>query len=73
MPEPSRFPSVAFSAAEDATNKAQALGVEAQREIQKASAAARAKTGEIELYSAKYYGACTFGGLIACVGSSINV
>ena len=68
MPEPSRFPTKAFSAAEDAKGKAQALSAEAQREIQKASSAARAKTGEIELYSAKYYAACTFGGLIACVG-----
>ena len=70
MPEPSRFPAVAFSVAEETKGKASALGQEAQREIQKASSAAQAKTGEIELYSPKYYAACTFGGLVACVGIS---
>ncbi len=57
-----------WSVAEDAKSKANMLSAEAQREIQKASAAAQAKTGQIELYSAKYYAACTFGGLVACVG-----
>ena len=57
-----------WSVAEDAKSKANALSAEAQREIQKASAAAQAKTGQIELYSAKFYGVATFGGLIACVG-----
>lgn len=70
MPEPSRFPAVAFSVAEDAKSKASALGQDAQKEIQKASSAAQANTGQIELYSPKYYAACTFGGLIACVGIS---
>ncbi|KAL9612589.1 MAG: hypothetical protein Q9167_002840 [Letrouitia subvulpina] len=55
-----------WSAVDDAKTKAGALSEEAQKEIAKASAAARAKTGEIELYSLKYYSACTFGGLIAC-------
>ncbi len=57
-----------WSVTEDAKSKANALSEEAQREIKKASAAAQAKTGQIELYSAKYYAACTFGGLVACVG-----
>ena len=57
-----------WSVAEDAKSKANALSAEAQRELQKASAAAQAKTGQIELYSAKFYGVATFGGLIACVG-----
>lgn len=57
-----------WSVTEDAKNKANTLSQEAQREIKKASAAAQAKTGQIELYSAKYYAACTFGGLAACVG-----
>ena len=57
-----------WSVAEDAKSKANALSAEAQREIQKASAAAQAKTGQIELYSAKFYAVGTFGGLIACVG-----
>ena len=57
-----------WSVAEDAKSKANALSAEAQRELQKASAAAQAKTGQIELYSAKFYAVSTFGGLIACVG-----
>lgn len=57
-----------WSVTEDAKSKANALSEEAQREIKKASAAAQAKTGQIELYSAKYYAACIFGGLVACVG-----
>lgn len=58
-----------WSVTEDAKSKANALSQEAQREIQKASAAAQAKTGQIELYSAKYYAACIAGGLVACVGT----
>ena len=57
-----------WSVAEDAQSKANVLSEEAQREIKKASAAAQAKTGQIELYSAQFYAACSFGGLIACVG-----
>lgn len=72
MPEPSRFPPTAFSAAEDAKGKVQVLSEEAQQEIAKASAVARAKAGEIPLFSGKYYAACTFGGQMACVGISIT-
>jgi hypothetical protein len=36
---------------------------------EKASAKAQAKTGGIELYSGKYYAACTIGGILACVCS----
>ena len=57
-----------WSVTEDAKSKANTLSEEAQREIKKASATAQAKTGQIELYSAKYYAACTLGGLVACVG-----
>ncbi|KAK6842820.1 hypothetical protein PG987_003680 [Apiospora arundinis] len=35
-------------------------------EFDKASAATKAKTGQLELYSGGYYAACTFGGLMAC-------
>jgi len=56
----------AWSAADDVKSKAGQLSSEAQREIQKASAAAQAKAGVIELYSPKYYAACTLGGLLAC-------
>lgn len=52
---------------DDAKKKANALSAEATKEFDKASAAAQAKTGGIELYSANYYAACTFGGLLACV------
>ena len=57
-----------WSVAEDTQSKVNVLSKEAQREIKKASAAAQAKTGQIELYSAQFYAACSFGGLIACVG-----
>ncbi len=55
-----------WSAIDDAKNKASALSAEAAKEFDKASAKAQAKTGHIELYSAQYYAACTFGGLLAC-------
>lgn len=54
----------AYSTIEDKTKK---LSAEATAEFNKASQAAQAKTGKIELYSGKYYAACTFGGLLACV------
>jgi len=56
-----------WSAVDDAKNKANALSAEATKELEKASATAQAKAGKIELYSPKYYAACTFGGLLACV------
>lgn len=55
-----------WSSIDDAKNKASALSAEAAKEFEKASAKAQAKAGSIELYSAKYYAACTFGGLMAC-------
>lgn len=55
-----------WSTIDDAKGKAKALSAEAARELDKASARAQAKTGHIELYSRKYYAACTFGGLLAC-------
>ncbi len=39
----------------------------AVQSYEKASAKAQAKTGGIELYSGKYYAACTVGGILACV------
>ena len=57
----------AYSVVDDAKNKAQKLSAEAQHEFDKASGAAQAKAGKIELYTPKYYAACTFGGLLACV------
>jgi len=55
-----------WSVIDDAKNKANALSAEATKEFEKASTKAQTKVGHIELYSAKYYAACTFGGLLAC-------
>ena len=57
-----------WSVTEDAKSKANALSHEAAAELSKASSRAQAKTGEIELYSGKFYAACIVGGLAACVG-----
>jgi solute carrier family 25 phosphate transporter 3 len=57
----------AYSIVDDTKSKAQKLSAEANREIELASQKAQAKVGGIELYSGKYYAACTFGGLLACV------
>lgn len=69
-PPPSRF--TAWSAADDIKGRANALSEEAQKEIAKASSKAQAKAGAIELYSPKYYAACTFGGLLACVSGLLS-
>lgn len=75
-PEPKRTPLqarselyTAWSVVDDAKNKANALSAEATKEFEKASASAQAKAGTIELYSPRYYAACTFGGLLACVSN----
>lgn len=44
-----------WDVAEDAKNKAGQLSDAAVKEVQKASAAAQAKAGKMELYSGKYY------------------
>ena len=49
----------AWSAVDTAKDKAQELGQAAQAELAKASDKAQAKAGKIELYSGKYYLACT--------------
>ena len=64
---PTRARFSAWSAVDDVNSKAGSLSAEAQAEVSKASHAAQAKAGQIELYSPKYYAACTFGGLVACV------
>ncbi|KAG6032055.1 hypothetical protein E4U19_007760 [Claviceps sp. Clav32 group G5] len=56
----------AHSMVEDAESKAKKLGAGASKKLDKASSATQAKAGHIELYSGKYYAACTFGGLLAC-------
>ena len=60
----------AWSVVDDAKSKANTLSAEATKEFEKASAKAQAKAGHIEMYSAKYYAACTLGGLLACVSIS---
>lgn len=67
-PHPQKRPIFsAWSAADTVKDKAQQLGSEAQKEYEKASSKAQAKAGKIELYSGKYYAACTVGGILACV------
>jgi solute carrier family 25 phosphate transporter 3 len=48
-------------------SKAAQVSDQAVKEYEKASAKAQQKVGKIEMFSAKYYAACTFGGLMACV------
>lgn len=55
-----------FSVADNAREEAHKLSEEATMEFEKASALAQKKAGKIEMYSGKYYAACTFGGLLAC-------
>ena len=57
----------AWSAADTVKDKAVELTDSAAKEYSKASNKAQAKVGGIELYSAKYYAACTVGGILACV------
>lgn len=56
-----RQPFTAWSAIDDIKQKTDGLSNKAQ-----------AKTGNIELFSGKYYAACTFGGLLACVSIHLN-
>jgi hypothetical protein len=62
-----RAPFPAWSAIDDAKLKADALAKEAAREYEVASKTAQSKTGKIEPWTAKYYAACIFGGMMACV------
>jgi solute carrier family 25 phosphate transporter 3 len=63
----------AWSATDDVKNQAKVVGDKAVKEYEKASAKAQEKVGKIELFSPKYYAACTFGGLLACVSFAIHV
>src|SRR5271155_5780388 len=67
-----RTPFPAWSAVEDAKSKAGALSESAVKEFEKASSKVQAKTGGIELYSAKYYASCTLGGILACVSFALS-
>lgn len=65
-----REPFPAWSTVDDVKKKADSIAQEAAREYNIASHKAQEKAGKIELWTPKYYAACTFGGLLACV--SIN-
>lgn len=60
-------PFTAWSALDDVKTKADGIAHEASREFDVASQKAQEKTGKIEPGSLKYYAACTFGGMLACV------
>jgi solute carrier family 25 (mitochondrial phosphate transporter), member 3 len=67
-PHPQKRPIFsAWSAADQVKDKAVELSESAAKEYEKASSKAQAKVGGIELYSGKYYAACTVGGILACV------
>ena len=63
----------AWSAVDSVKDKAGQLSDEAVKEYEKASSKAQQKTGKVELYSSKYYAACTVGGILACVGISLAI
>ena len=56
----------AWSVGDEASRKATKLSDAAVAEFEKASSKAQAKVGGVELYSAKFYAACTVGGIMAC-------
>jgi solute carrier family 25 phosphate transporter 3 len=65
-----REPFPAWSTIDDVKKTADSIAQEAAREYNVASHKAQEKAGKIELWTPKYYAACTIGGLLACV--SIN-
>ena len=64
-----REPFPAWSAIDDVKKTADAIAHEAAREYNVASHKAQEKAGKIELWTPKYYAACTFGGMLACVST----
>jgi len=62
----------AWSAVEETKKATNAVTSEAAREFDLASKKAQSKTGHIEPWSRKYYAACTFGGMLACVRTSLH-
>lgn len=49
------------------SEEAKKLGKEAQKELRHASEVTQKKAGKIDMYSPKFYAACTLGGVLACV------
>ena len=70
QPKPRSDDFTIYSAVDDVKSKAGQLRQEAQAEYSKLSKEAQVKTGEIPLYSGKYFAACTIGGILACVCST---
>jgi solute carrier family 25 phosphate transporter 3 len=64
-----RQPFTAWSAVDNIKETGHKISEEVRKDYEKASQKAQGKAGKIELYSGKYYAACTFGGLLACVSS----
>jgi solute carrier family 25 phosphate transporter 3 len=56
----------AWSAVDDAKARAKHVGDVVAADMDLASEKVRGKVGGIEMHSAKFYAACTFGGLLAC-------
>ncbi|KAL1836886.1 hypothetical protein VTJ49DRAFT_4528 [Mycothermus thermophilus] len=56
----------AYSVVDNAKDKAKKLGAEAVKDLEAASQLAQNKTGHIQMYTGKYYAACTVGGMLAC-------
>ncbi|CUS11057.1 unnamed protein product [Tuber aestivum] len=48
------------------TDEAKKLGKETQAELRHASEVAQREVGKIDMYSPKFYAACTIGGILAC-------
>ena len=55
-----------WSVKEDIKNKTSQIGNEISKEYAHASQVAQKEVGGVELYSLKYYMACTLGGILAC-------
>jgi len=64
---------LAYSVVDDAKTRAKKLSDEATKEFEAASHKAQSAAGPIALYSPKYYAACTFGGLLACVSPRLEL
>lgn len=67
-----REPFPAWSAIDDVKKTADSIAKEAAREYNVASHKAQEKAGKIELWTPKYYAACTIGGMLACVSINYN-
>lgn len=67
---PQKRPIFSSWSTDSVKDKAEQVAADAAKQYEKASNKAQAKVGGIELYSGKYYAACTFGGIIACVRST---